>query len=232
LAGIPNEKELPASRTPFLDFLKSSERGAGFLERVTKAVGSGAGFTLFSVVFNELACVVGASDSSAYSLEWPYSKREILEEPYLRLRIGLTFEDIVSLYQAVLDSDHQTTDVQLRANVSALLDHAIDEGAVVPTLARYGEHFYRVFRKGETDPRDRAIDRVLYAWESSKRPMSLTRFTKINAILSFAEEIPQIFSPDLFTRGNVAVIEPGVLDLEPAEIARYLLKSGRLKKAN
>ena len=55
-------------------------------------------------------------------------------------------------------------------------------------------------------------------------------FSKINTVLAFSAEVPQILVPDTLTRGNVASLQPTVLDLREAEIAHYLQRIGRLER--
>ena len=181
------------------------------IEYASHAKHSATGFALFAAVFNELAISVGASEPENYSLKWPFTKVEIKEDPYKRLRIGPTFEDLVALYREVsgLEGLRATS---VRQEVSAMLDLAIDQGAVVPTIAKYNGSFYRIYRKGESEPRDRAIERSLRAWSLYGKPLSLTRYSKISAILSFAEGVEQILDPETMTRGNVATLPSSVLD--------------------
>jgi hypothetical protein len=222
------EQTATDSSSPFMDFIRENP-DSNILARVRKSLGASNSFTLFARFFDELAAEVGASDPTHYSLLWPYSHEEILSTPYLRLRIGPTFEDLVNLYEMLFPEAEQRRGIPVRAQVSALLDHAIDEGAVVPTIARYGHSYYRIYRKGESDPRDRATDRALFAWRMYGKPLSLTRFSKINTILAFSAEVPQILVPDALTRGNVASLQASVLDLDDAEIAHYLRRTGRLE---
>lgn len=225
---VASESATGCTPTPFSDFLLRTEVGARFLDRVRTASRGSGGFTYFSALFNELAIAVGTGDPTACEFDWPYPPEEVRADPYKRLRIGPTFEDLVRLYQPPAGGGYAGPPA--RHQVSALLDYAIDEGFVVPTLARYDGALYRIYRKGETDPRDRAADRALYAWACRNRPMSLTRFAKLTAILSFSGEVPDAFVPDTLTRGNVATLAAGALDLESAEVSHYLLKTGRLEE--
>jgi hypothetical protein len=216
--------------SPFYFFLRSPGRGQELLNRLRDRAHSMCGFTLFSEIFDELARSVGASDPQDYLLDWPYSRQEIKEAPYLRLRIGPTFDDLVAIYAALHHAD-QNGPLPVRNQVSAILDFAIDSGTVVPTIARYEDRLYRVYRKGESEARDRAMDRVLYAWSMFGKPMTLTRFSKINAILAFSSALPQVLAPCSLTHGNVASLQTSVLDLEQAEISKHLQRTGRLRSA-
>jgi len=113
------------------------------------------------------------------------------------------------------------------------LDYTIDDGAVVPTLARYDGRYYRVYRKGESEARDRAVKRALHAWASmdaGDQAMSLTRVSKLHTILSFSAEVRQVLTPDTLTRGNVATLPADTLDLSGAEIAHYLRDTESLEE--
>lgn len=184
----------------------------------------------FQSLFEKLSSVVGATDVNHYSLSWPFSKEEVTIKPYLRLRVGFTFKDLLSFFELrvmrLLD-----TGTSARALVSVLLDHYIDSGALVPAIAKYDGVFYRVYRKGERDFRDEEMNRALYAWGCLEKPMSLTRFAKLQAILSFSSEVTTSLVPTALERGNVGYLPPTVVDQSGAEFGRFLLRSGKLTVA-
>ena len=202
-----------------------------------RATASGAGddpVSLFRAIFDTLADLVGASDPSRYELQWPYRSEEISMRSYLRLRIGPTFDDLLQMMNGLVSQPangdrNEGAGPAVRRLVSGLLDYGIDSGGVVPTLAQYEGSFYRVYRKGESAQRDLAADRVLYAWHCHGQPLSLTRFSKINATLAFSAVLKPILSPSALLRGNVATLQASCLDLGEAEIARYLRDTGRLR---
>ncbi|MCP4129141.1 MAG: hypothetical protein GY753_19110 [Gammaproteobacteria bacterium] len=184
----------------------------------------------FQSLFEKLSSAVGAVDVNHYSLSWPFCKEEVIDKPYLRLRIGFTFKDLLSFFELrvtrLLD-----TKISARALVSVLLDHYIDSGALVPAIAKYEGVFYRVYRKGESEFRDEEMNRALYAWSCLEQPMSLTRFAKLQAILSFSSEVTTSLVPTALERGNVGYLPPTVVDQSGAEFGRFLLRSGKLMVA-
>lgn len=190
--------------------------------------------SIFKAIFDALAELVGAADPSKYQLDWPLTEKEIAARPYLRLRIGPSFDDLVALIGnlgAQKDNNDGKRSLPLRSLVSAMLDYAIDAGAVVPTLGFYEGYYFRIYRKGESEQRDRAADRVSYAWHRYGKPLSLTRCSKINVILAFSADLAPVLSPSSLLRGNAASLQATCLDKEEAEIARYLRDTGRLRPA-
>lgn len=189
-------------------------------------------YSTFTAIFDVLAEQVGAADPSQYRLTWPYTKKQVLTKPYRRLRVGPTFDDLVALIDCILGNVRSAGrgTLPLRHVVSALLDYAIDSGTVVPTIARYNSGYYRIYRKGERDEHDLAIERVKFAWRNSQKDLSLTTFTKINAILAFCEDFAPVLSPMALERGNVATLHATVLDSDAAEIGRYLRDTGQLQR--
>ncbi len=218
-----------APESPFLKHYIKGDNGNGFLQTIRDRASCNDRYTLFSALFKELAETVGSSCLANYELNWPYSNKQIKENPYLRLRIGPTFEDLVVIMSKlwdVSDSDKGT----LRNQVSALLDWAIDEGAVVPTIAEYENQLYRIYRKGEEELRDNVANRVVYALDGIEKGVSLTRLAKILAILGFSQETEELLLPSSLPRGNVATFPTTSVDKEQAEISHYLRDIGRIKK--
>ena len=223
-----------ATTVPGSPFLNKSREFAGgmFLERIRTAAGSTDAVSLFACIFDVVAELVGASDANKYSLDWPFSKEEVRKHRYLRLRVGPTFEDLVQI-MGKLDAKAPHGALPLRNLVSMLLDFAIDAGAVVPTTAKYGDWLFRIYRKGETPLRDLATNRVLYAWRNYGKPMSLTRFSKLNTILAYSSELPQVMLPQALLRGNVASLQSTCVDeMGGAELSHYLRDTGRLESVS
>lgn len=212
-------------RSPFLEKC-SLFASSDIIERVTNAAISRDPQAVFAGIFEVLAASVGASDVSKYALDWPYSKEEIQASPYRRLRIGPTFDDLVSLMER-LQQHMPQIDMPIPNLVSSLLDRTIDSGSVVPTTANYDGVLFRIYRKGENSYRDEAADRVSFAWANYGEPLSLTRLAKVNAILSFAEDISDSLTPATLKRGNVGSLTASPLDLEGPEMGEYLRDIGR-----
>ena len=182
----------------------------------------------FMRIFQRVASLVGASDPSRYQLCWPYSREEVIADPYLRLCLGPTFFDLVEMVLRACP-DLGSAEVA-RREVTRLLDRFVDNGGVVPTTAIYEGDVYRVYREGEAGLRDPISDRTLYAWEQYGKPLSLTRVTKLLTFLNFSDNEPgaQIRPDD---RGNTFNYRGSVLD-DNTEVSRYLLRTKRLKRAD
>jgi len=202
-----------------------------FLDLVRRDASASDPCSIFASVFDALARLVGALDPSKYALTWPYSYEDIARRPYLRLRIGPTFQDLVAIMDALVPDDLPVA-LPTRNLVSAMLDDGIDSGAVVPTIAHYDGHAYRIYRKGENDLRDEAVDRIAYAWLNYGKPMTLTRLAKINAILAYSNCIPQTLVPCTLERGNSASLQTTSLDLEGPELGEYMRRIGRITRTD
>jgi len=182
----------------------------------------------FYDLFDVLGEVVGAGDPQAYALDWPFSKADVEARPYLRLRIGPTFADILRMLQQIEQAlGLPTPDNRV---VSAMLDFAIDSGFVVPTFAEYDGRFCRIYRKGESRYRDKVIKRVLYAWQNYGKPLSRTRFSKLLTVLSFSNDLKPEIWPDTIERGNVATFQSNCVDEERSELSQYIRAKGLLKR--
>jgi hypothetical protein len=212
----------------FSPFLQAAQR-SGLINAVKDGLGDEPDeLSAFIGVINTLADWVGANDPAGYRLGWPYDAEQIAAEPYERLRIGPTFGDLSEII-ATLTSK---TLVDAAVAVSRLLDRFIDEGGVVPTTACYEDRLYRIYRKGEKDPRDEVALRLRRAWGSYGEPLSLTRASKLAAILSFSEDRGRTdVAVKTRTRGNVACYASSVLDDE-TEITHQLRRTGQLRRAD
>lgn len=182
----------------------------------------------FNQLFASLAEAIGADNPSKYSLSWPFSADEVRHKPYLRLRIGFTFHDLLDVFEANADAPWALATTP-RNVVSALLDRGIDCGAVVPTVVRYGDSYCRAYRKGESGPVKEAIERVQYAWWGTGL-LSRTRATKIAAILSYSDAVESSILPQVMPRGAGGFAPPSVVDLDAVEITHYLQVTGQLAK--
>ncbi|MFA6563762.1 MAG: hypothetical protein WCV00_17795 [Verrucomicrobiia bacterium] len=224
----PIKVECPVSgESPFLQRFCRPD----ILARIHAQADGDDHLSLFKALFDVLAELVGASNPKAYSFGWPYSPEEIQKKPYLRLRIGPAFDDLVAIMANLVSAKGNNARVlPLRNLVSALLDYGIDCGAVVPALTNYNGSFHRVYRKGEAGLHEKAENRMLFAWSSSGRWLSLTNFTKINAILAFCEDYEPVLSPRALQRGNVASLQATVLDLDEPEVSHYLRDTGKLSR--
>ena len=184
----------------------------------------------FCALFESLSDAVGAANVSSYKLNWPFNADIVKDKPYLRLRVGYSFKDLVSFFQTTCSRFIESA-LPIRSIVSILLDQFIDSGALVPAIANYNGSYYRVYRKGENEFWEKEVNRVLYAWQCCERPLSLTRFAKLQAILAFSAEASTSVVPDVMERGNVGYLPPSVVDRSGAEIGRLLLRTGKLKVA-
>lgn len=221
------DAEHPCNHSPFLARCCAFEDGA-FLDRVRDASAASDVASLFAALFDRVALLVGATDPGSYSLDWPFSREEVRERPYLRLRVGPTFGDLVEL-MGELNSQTWHDVLPMPNLVSTILDYAIDSGAVVPTLTCYDGCLCRIYRQGESRLRNMAVDRALYAWRNSRKRMSLTRFAKLNAVLAYSSQLPPVMLVQSLLRGNVVTLQNTCLDEERGtELSHYLRDTGRL----
>lgn len=218
----------PSASTPFVDHLDLID--SKFTETVSERAGvDPSPSQLFAALFEHVSVLIGALDPSGYRLEWPHSKAEVEVNPYLRLRIGPTYNDLVQLMAIMMPTSRSDLE-HWRRVVGGLLDQFVDEGAVVPTFGCYDGVFYRVYRKGEADSIDESLNRGLYAWKQYGKPLSWPRFTKIMAILRYTDDALKGIEPGSETRGTVATIAPSVLDDSGVEVGQSLLRAGRLRR--
>jgi hypothetical protein len=181
----------------------------------------------FELLFEHISRKVGANCPIEYALDWPFSRSEIQQNSYLRLRIGPTFDDLVELLTRIIGPT-AVSELPLHHRVSAILDRAIDSGAVVPTIGRYENRLYRIYRRGESPFIDQTIDRIRYALKNHGKPLSLTRIAKVDAILSFSREFAGTTVARPLVRGNTGTIIATVLDDANIEAAGFAMRTGRL----
>lgn len=211
------------STSPALDALVTPD----FVEAVSRRRAASDPKSSFVALFDELASRAGASCVSDYSLDWPHSREVIVDQPYLRLRVGFTFGDLVQAMDRLcaFDSIHDA-----RRAVGKLLDHFVDAGVVVPTLGTYGGAVHRIYRKGEAKYRDDAVERILLGVRQYGQPLSRTRISKLAAIMSFSEAPEALSSVGPAERGNVVLLDGDVVDGD-AEITQYMLRTGALLRS-
>jgi hypothetical protein len=209
------------------DFLPSAE-AAGLMAAIRNRAAGRDPVSAFISCFEVLAEWVGASDPREYRLTWPYTYEDIERDPYLRLRVGPTLTDLVLIVGMVTGvDDFEST----RRQVTRLLDRFIDGGGVVPTTAEYDSQIYRIYRKGETRLREHVSERTKYAWRSYGEPLSLTRASKLLAILAFDDaEHDSAVTVQAAPRGNTLSFAPSILD-DTTEVTHYLRNTSQLKPA-
>ncbi len=196
------------SRNDLYSLLEENRLTAGASLRLQEGFPSLA----LDALLTDLAAAVGADDPREYSLSKPYTSAQIEKEPYLRLRLGYSYRELVEIFRHNFDDVFrilQGTSVELL--VSSLMDTFIDRGAIVPTFPMYGTTCVRIYRKGEANPRwDKEIARLQFALASLKEAdrkellaRGRTRIAKINAILALSGAIPSSLSAAGFERGTV-----------------------------
>ncbi len=183
--------------------------------------------TILNAFFEFLGESVGASDAMRYRLQWPYTTDQIKLEPYLRLRVGPTVDDLTKLcFYARGGCDPVS---YLRAELAQQLDRLIDNGVVVPTIARYDDEMFRIFRKGEARDRDDLSEMMRFAWSTIPNGLSLTRASKIFATLAHSGRSLPGVGLRADERGTVACYDTSILS-EPTEVTHFLLRTGALSK--
>ena len=177
-------------------------------------------------LFSALSNFVCSENPCSYSLEWPYAAQQIKEDPYLRLRIGPTFADLVELLTRVAPMISFST---AKLHVSRFLDAAIDAGVVVPTIGYMDGACYRIYRKGEAGTDDRALKVLEIAVEDCATshdkpsiPYTDTHVTKVVAALTFSGASPGYFSVKSEARGTVAITKSSVLSDGGDEVGKLL----------
>lgn len=177
-----------------------------------------------------LSNLVGGEKPSEYKAVWPYSKEQIDRNPYLRLRIGPTFSDILSLISKMykLLSNLNSTPTHLADALSITLDALIDQGAIVPTFGNYNNKVYRVYRRGEGPGQD-ICDKVVFAIGTQEKPISVTRLAKVLATFSHSQKYHKFLKSSACTRGCIGGCHKTVLGSEPENIPTYLRNTGQLK---
>jgi hypothetical protein len=224
--AAPADRQGPDVR-PTSRFLVEA-RKQGFVERVTKRAAGEDRLSAFLALFDELAERVGAADPSRYDFDWPYTREEIRDDPYLRLRIGPTANDLVWIVHSVVPDAGGLSATAWQ--VTRLLDRFIDSGGVVPTTAQVDGEIVRIYRKGERQPRVEASERLLHAWRRYGKPMSLTRATKLAAIMAFSDPGDSSVGVSALPRGNTLAFRPTVLHDE-TEVVFYLRGTRQIERA-
>jgi hypothetical protein len=213
--------------------LSENERIVGHAQKLLQ---EGLPVLAFDSMLSELARAVGANDPAKYSLEQPYNLKDIQQNPYLRLRLGFTFEEIVDFFRRNFN-DRWNTPRPVELLVSALVDLFIDQGAMVPTFALHNDVSTRIYRKGEANPRwDEEIGRLQFALQSlnDKDRSELlergrTRVAKINAILSLSGTAPTSLDLGSLERGTVGALISSVVERDGGELTGFMRRLGLWK---
>lgn len=112
----------------------------------------------FIEFFKTLGEITGENNIDDYMIvnnEYNPNKSDVSTTPYLRLRVGPTFEDILLIMKKYWSKiSPEITPRDLHIKVSEILDQQIDQGFIVPVLGMTGQ---RIFRKGEPRPFNRNI---------------------------------------------------------------------------
>jgi hypothetical protein len=231
---VPHTPPAPNSHSPFLDRFDVDKLLALAIKKLEKGGvqpldGSMDCYSYVLAIIDALSVLVGTERPADYKLNWPYRPEEILENVYLRLRIGPTFFDLLRLCQRI----HRTlagSELEqsiLNAALSVTLDALIDQGALVPTFANYEGKTFRIYRRGEAPGQD-AVDAVLFAFAAYPKPLSVTRLAKILSVLSYSEKYHELLESSAKTRGCVGAARRTVLGAEPDNIATYLRNTGQI----
>jgi hypothetical protein len=179
-------------------------------------------------IMTALAKIIGSESPADYRAVWPFSKQEILKNPYLRLRIGPTFSDLVELCRRIY---HKVNGCEIRSSafvktLSGTFDNLIDQGAIVPTFAHYNNESFRIYRRGEGPGKD-TCEQVLCAFAAYAKPLSSVRFAKVLATLSHSRKYHQVLSASAQTHGLVGGVRQSVFQSEPNNISTYCLRTGQ-----
>jgi len=240
LTGIEAIKETSGMRkltpfvstvSPFLLKIQSQKILESAAHRLPEGI-SGAGIDVYGYVLALIEVIseyVGTQDPREYKLDWPFSRREIEKNPYLRLRVGPTFADLLALcskLHALVCSSPLPDD--LENSLSITLDALIDQGSVVPTFANYGAKLFRIYRKGES-PAQELLEKISYAVAAHGKPVSPTRLSKLLTVLSHSEKYSKVLTSSARTRGYVAGAPKTVIGAEPENIAGCLRNIGMLR---
>lgn len=235
LPSTPDRQNGSVAQTPFLEGFATHQKISfeDLIRRELKSRGIEARdlMAAFPVIFDLLATLIGASDPDSYALDWPIPKSDIIENPYLRLKIGLTFGDLAELFALLI---HCPSPERLRLNrdLSFVLDSYVDAGTIVPTFVSFDKRgpMWRGYRKGESSERDRQLDRIQFAMSAIAGKVSHTRISKIGAILAFSREFQEILQPKEMERGYVGALIGGPLDLSDLDAFSVLRDRGRAKR--
>jgi hypothetical protein len=243
-SALFTEEFRPIGRAGLLKFLdaRASSGPKGLLamsdsdrlvSRCRNFLKTGMATLAMQALFNDLGMAVGADNPAEYSLQEPFSPTEIEQDPYLRLRLGFTFGELISLFRESFDgSSVEKRPVELL--VSELVDAFIDHGAIVPTIMRQGEACTRVYRKGEANPRwDEEFARLSLAIKSlsekDRRELSIsgrTRVAKIAAIMALSSQGNTALRVGALERGNVGMLVRSVVERDDEEITGIMRRIG------
>ena len=187
------------------------------------------------VLFEALGHAVGADDPEAYSLDAPFSRADIRENPYLRLRIGFTYRDILALFEQHWTPRWSGSEIDADGLVSMLIDLFIDQGAIVPTFTLDKDSCRRVYRKGEANrAHDDEVERLHFALtrlpDDKYRDIidrHRTRVAKIVAIMAFAGRTGNTVSAGPLERGTVGMLMPSVVERNAFELTGYMRRIGK-----
>lgn len=197
----------------------------GLIAEVIAAAPSSDVISVFQTMFDVLADAVGASDPTRYRWTAPFSRKEVLADPYLRLRIGPTVVDLITLVHQITGRA-ETELEQTRTDVSHLLDRYIDAGGVVPTTASYSDKIWRIYRKGESHSRLRKAQQIEYALSRLAERPSETRAAKLITTLAYTEPADSLFEVRTRERGNVVCFRENLFD-GPVELMPWLASMRR-----
>jgi len=216
----------PTELSPFAE----EARRCNFVDAVESRAAGRDPLSIFLAVFDELALVMGADDPGDYRWSWPYTSEEVTADSYRRLRVGPTAADLTDILHTASDGDRPigvTRRIAMR-----LLDHFIDTGSVVPTIAEYpaseggGVRTYRVYRRGENGGRVEFAEKVRIAKELYKGDVSRTRTAKIITTLAFGDGNDPLLEVQALPRGNVLCFRSGLFE-DDADVTAWMRDTGR-----
>lgn len=186
-------------------------------------------------LFEALGRAVGADNPQDYSLDFPFSRDEIHANPYLRLRIGFTYRDMLTLFEQHWAARFHKAGMGADELVSMLIDLFIDQGAIVPTFSLDGGPCRRIYRKGEANrAHDDEVERLHFALtrlpDGKYRDIidnHRTRVAKIVAIMAFAGRTGNTVSAGPLERGTVGMLMPSVVEQNAFELTGYMRRIGK-----
>lgn len=231
-------RDLPARIDPYLS-TSHAAKSIFTCEKLTEGavafLSEGFAARGMEALFEALGRTVGADDPNDYSLEVPFSRKQIQDYPYLRLRIGFTYREIVTMFEHHWTALWSGSSMDADELVSMLIDMFIDQGAIVPTFSLDGGPCRRIYRKGEANPaHDDEVERLHYALtrlpEDKYRDIidnHRTRVAKIVAIMAFAGRTGNTLSAGPLERGTVGVLMPSVVERNALELTGYMRRIGK-----
>lgn len=188
---------------------------------------------VLDALLQDLANVVGSEFPENYALDFPYTREQVATDPYLRLRIGFSYSELVQFFRSNLPKTGTPNSATAESVVSELIDQFVDMGAIVPTIALHSDPCVRIYRKGESNPQwDEEVKRVDLALRSlppaKQRHLikeDRARVTKIAAILSISGF--STLQPGAAERGTVAMLGGrSVVEREDVELTLLLHRLG------